>query len=169
MGETFRRCTNRGVLGAGGDGVVVEGVPLDVQDVASVARHPRVVGVHFPRLMGKRRPGVNPSYSHSANSRYCVDVCRRSSRLLETPELFDCNVAQPETSEGPVDKHFNRCLTKLITSKMCQNQTGNCEKSECVKLFQKNSHNSRNFWFNFEKTQEKSPLSDLTEGNGHIP
>lgn len=52
VGETFRRCTNRGVLGAGGDDVVVEGVPLDVQHVASVAWHPRLVGVHFACLMG---------------------------------------------------------------------------------------------------------------------
>lgn len=57
MGETFRSCTNRGVLGAGGDDVVVEGVPLDVQHVAPVARHPRVVGVHFTRLMGKTKAG----------------------------------------------------------------------------------------------------------------
>lgn len=57
VGETFRRRTNRGVLGAGGDDVVVEGVPLDVQHVASVAWHPRLEGVHFTRLMGEQRQG----------------------------------------------------------------------------------------------------------------
>lgn len=43
-------CTNRGVLGAGGDAAVVEGIPFDVQHVAPVARHSRLLRVHFTRL-----------------------------------------------------------------------------------------------------------------------
>lgn len=76
MGETFRRCTHRGVLGAGGDDVVVEGVPLDVQDVASVAGHPRLVGVHFTRLIGnKQRQGeVNFAESRKNGTIFSVSV-----------------------------------------------------------------------------------------------
>lgn len=42
--------THRGVLGAGGDAVIVERIPFDVQNVSSVARHSRVVRVHFTCL-----------------------------------------------------------------------------------------------------------------------
>lgn len=34
--------------------MVVEGIPLDVQHVAPVARHSGVMGVHFARLREKR-------------------------------------------------------------------------------------------------------------------
>lgn len=53
MTNVLGKCTNRCVLGARGDAVVVKGIPFDVQHVSSVARHSGVVRVHFTRLTEK--------------------------------------------------------------------------------------------------------------------
>lgn len=52
--------THRGVLGAGGDAVIVERIPFDVQNVSSVARHSRVVRVHFTCLAKHKHTKKHP-------------------------------------------------------------------------------------------------------------
>lgn len=93
VSESSWKRTNRGVLGAGGDAVVVEGIPLDVQHVASVARHSGVVGVHFTSLREKRQDDVNIQANQSAyiETKY-IEVFdsrrRKHERYLNSQEFW---------------------------------------------------------------------------------
>lgn len=105
---------------------------------------------------------VNPSKVHFAEWKYCTDFCRCSSICF--------------------NYFHSRCLLKyqvclslkqIKVSKMCKNKTGNCKKSQCVKLSRKRTTTLHSFSFvHFAESKcfsRKSPLSDFSKGNKYTP
>lgn len=60
---TAHRSAHRSVLGAGGDDVVNEGVPFNVQHIALMAAHLGVVGLDSACLQGREKASVLCPYS----------------------------------------------------------------------------------------------------------